>query len=192
MRRFGFELVVLLRMLSVDPPLHALVVVRAAELVAQREKTLVFLLVELSLAELELCCGDLSFLFSELGGDLPLLFGELVGNLPLLFGELVGNPGLAALVLQLRLESLSSDGAGGHPAPSRCRFRLAISYRWLTLCCPETSSGDRLFHFVQLNRGFGTMSGRMVMFSPKCPGQYTLSQYSGGFFFLLLVRLKER
>ena len=46
--------------------------------------------------------------------------------------------------------------------------------------------------FVQLNRGFGTMSERMVMFSPKCPGQYTLSQYSGGFFFLLLFRLKER
>ena len=98
-------------MLSVDPPLHALVVVRAAELVAKREKTLVFLLVELSLAKLELCRGDLSFLFSELGGDLPLLFGELVGN-----------PGLAALVLQLRLESFSSDGAGGHRAPSRLRF----------------------------------------------------------------------
>ena len=147
MRRFGFELLtcsVLLRMLSGDPPLHALVVVRAAELVAKREKTLVFLLVELSLAELELRCGDLSFLFGE-----PLL----------LFGELVGNSGLAALVLQLRPESLSSDGAGGHPAPSRCRFRLAISYRWLPLCCPETSSWDRWFHFVQLNRGFGTMSG---------------------------------
>ena len=109
MRRFGFELVGLLRMLSVEPSLHALVVVRVqvAELIAKREKTLVFLLVEFSLAELELCCGDLSFLFGE-----PLL----------LFGEPVGNPGLAALVLQLRLESLSSDGAGGHRAPSRLRF----------------------------------------------------------------------